>query len=155
MVTGLTCWSLMSQVEVWVNRLPHYTVQKERKTPFAEMGCETILLIHQLCKSIQIVTGKAADWSRICRSIFQQYANIPYLIPGWAIHSEIKHSHEVSGILNYSSIITDRKSFGVTISKPNGKSFSIIQVHTCWPKDLDDVDGIHCQVDIAPRRYSL
>lgn len=114
-----------------------------------------ILLHHKLCKSSQIITGKAADWYRTCSSIFQQYVNIPYLISGWAIHFKIKQSHEVSGISNYSSIITEGKSFGDTISKTNGKSFSIIWVHACWHKYLHDVDGIHCQGDITPNRYSL
>lgn len=38
------------------------------------------LLSHKVSKFIQTVTGKAADWYRICSSIFQQYVNVPYLI---------------------------------------------------------------------------
>lgn len=91
------------------------------------MGCNHTSQ-SQICKSIQILVGKAADWYRICSSIFQQYANIPYSTSGWAIHSEINHSHDVSGISNYSSITTESRTFG-DISKKDGKPFSIVQAH--------------------------
>lgn len=86
---------------------------------------------HKLSKSTQILTEEAADWYRICSSVFQQYVNMPYLISGQAIHSVNKHSREVSGISNYSSVTTESKSSGDIISKINRKSFSTIQVHTC------------------------
>lgn len=41
------------------------------------------------------------------------------------------------------------------ISKINRKSFSIIQVYTCWHKYLHDGDGIPCQLDITRNIYFL
>lgn len=99
MVIGLTYWSLTSRVELQVNRPAYF--MKERNTKPDLVKWEAIILpSHKLCKSTQILTRKAADWYRICSSIFQQYVNTPYLISGWAIYSEIKHSHEVSSISN-------------------------------------------------------